>query len=181
MLNIKFSVSCVCTWLTQECPVYASLNFILELSFNGTLWYNNNYVARTSSCNIIHLSFNLLHVFFFFTIIKLQPGRCHILFDIRSNTKHCLEWQYKCQKNFITVSVLKSDKFFIAWHLASRDAYVRIYICVHGLVSAFFLTCQVKVRDIHIRYEDGVTNPETLLAAGITLHSLELKVCILSI
>lgn len=36
---------------------------------------------------------------------------------------------------------------------------------------------QVKVRDIHVRYEDGVTNPDTLLAAGITLHSLELKVC----
>ena len=35
---------------------------------------------------------------------------------------------------------------------------------------------QVKVRDIHVRYEDGVTNPDTLLAAGITLHSLELKV-----
>lgn len=37
-------------------------------------------------------------------------------------------------------------------------------------------TLQVKVRDIHVRYEDGVTNPDQLLAAGITLHSLELKV-----
>ena len=35
---------------------------------------------------------------------------------------------------------------------------------------------QVKVRDIHVRYEDSETNPNTTIAAGITLHSLELKV-----
>lgn len=33
----------------------------------------------------------------------------------------------------------------------------------------------MKVRDIHIRYEDHVTNPPTVLAAGLTLHSLNLK------
>ena len=40
---------------------------------------------------------------------------------------------------------------------------------------------QIKVRDIHVRYEDGVTNPDTLLAAGVTLHSLELKVGALNV
>ena len=32
------------------------------------------------------------------------------------------------------------------------------------------------MRDIHVRYEDSETNPNTTIAAGITLHSLELKV-----
>ena len=35
---------------------------------------------------------------------------------------------------------------------------------------------QVLVRDIHVRYEDSVTKPGTTLAAGATLHSLEVKV-----
>ena len=35
---------------------------------------------------------------------------------------------------------------------------------------------QVLVKDIHVRYEDSVTKPGTTMAAGLTLHSLELKV-----
>jgi hypothetical protein len=49
-----------------------------------------------------------------------------------------------------------------------------MYTCV--IIIGVHISTQVKVRDIHVRYEDGVTNPDTLLAAGITLHSLELKV-----
>ncbi len=53
-------------------------------------------------------------------------------------------------------------------------------VCSTGNVFIILLNCaykqQVKVRDIHVRYEDHVTNPSTVLAAGITLHSLNLKV-----
>ena len=43
-------------------------------------------------------------------------------------------------------------------------------------VPLYICCVQVKVRDIHIRYEDSSTNPHSSMAAGITLHSLELKV-----
>ena len=35
---------------------------------------------------------------------------------------------------------------------------------------------KVKIRDVHIRYEDNQTNPFSTIAAGVTLSSLELKV-----
>lgn len=35
---------------------------------------------------------------------------------------------------------------------------------------------EVKVRDIHVRYEDSTPGRGGTLAAGVTLHSLELKV-----
>ena len=35
---------------------------------------------------------------------------------------------------------------------------------------------EVKVRDIHVRYEDSTPVRRGTLAAGVTLHSLELKV-----
>ena len=58
-----------------------------------------------------------------------------------------------------------------------RDIHIRyedVCVCVH--VCALFSLYQVTVRDIHIRYEDDVTNPNSMVAAGITLHSLVLKV-----
>ena len=46
--------------------------------------------------------------------------------------------------------------------------------CLSGHCS----TCsQVKVQDIHIRFEDSVTVPGRTFAAGITLDTLEVKVC----
>ena len=36
---------------------------------------------------------------------------------------------------------------------------------------------QVKVQDIHVRFEDSVTVPGKTFAAGITLDTLEVKVC----
>lgn len=34
---------------------------------------------------------------------------------------------------------------------------------------------QVKIQDIHIRYEDGVTNPECPFSVGFTLHNLSVQ------
>ena len=54
-------------------------------------------------------------------------------------------------------------------------ACTHTHTCTHAHTHACTHT-QVKVRDIHVRYEDSETNPNTTIAAGITLHSLELKV-----
>ena len=43
------------------------------------------------------------------------------------------------------------------------------------LVTNLVKNMEVKIRDIHIRYEDS-TRRSTTLAAGVTLHSLEMKV-----
>ena len=44
------------------------------------------------------------------------------------------------------------------------------------LVTNLLKNMEVKVRDIHVRYEDSTPSRHGTLAAGVTLHSLELKV-----
>ena len=44
------------------------------------------------------------------------------------------------------------------------------------LVTNLLKNMEVKVRDVHVRYEDSTSSPHGTLAAGVTLHSLELKV-----
>ena len=75
------------------------------------------------------------------------------------------------------MQIMSLELFFETIEIMKRLMFRYACVSGHCVNSAFLLTSQVKVRDIHVRYEDGVTNPETLLAAGITLHSLELKVC----
>jgi len=39
---------------------------------------------------------------------------------------------------------------------------------------------EVTIRNVHIRYEDSVTNPKKPFSVGITLHKLSLRVSLLA-
>lgn len=43
---------------------------------------------------------------------------------------------------------------------------------VEKLVTQIIKNVQLKITDIHIRYEDSITNPKTPFSFGITLHNL---------
>ena len=36
---------------------------------------------------------------------------------------------------------------------------------------------QLNIRDVHVRYEDDVTNPQQISAMGLTLESLAARTC----
>lgn len=43
---------------------------------------------------------------------------------------------------------------------------------VEKLVTQIIKNVQLKITDIHVRYEDSITNPKAPFSLGITLHNL---------
>lgn len=43
------------------------------------------------------------------------------------------------------------------------------------LVAQIIRNLQVRITDIHLRYEDGFTNPSKPFAFGVTLHNLSFE------
>lgn len=43
---------------------------------------------------------------------------------------------------------------------------------VEKLVTQIIKNVQLKITDIHVRYEDSITNPKAPFSFGITLHNL---------
>lgn len=43
---------------------------------------------------------------------------------------------------------------------------------VEKLVTQIIKNVQLKISDIHIRYEDSITNPKAPFSFGVTLHNL---------
>ncbi|XP_022825403.1 vacuolar protein sorting-associated protein 13 isoform X2 [Spodoptera litura] len=46
---------------------------------------------------------------------------------------------------------------------------------VEKLATQIIKNVQLKIKDIHIRYEDGITNPKAPFSFGITLHNLSVQ------
>lgn len=63
----------------------------------------------------------------------------------------------------------------IIWH--ANDSFVLDQnkldeTFVEKLVTQIIKNVQLKITDIHIRYEDSITNPKAPFSFGVTLHNL---------
>jgi len=49
---------------------------------------------------------------------------------------------------------------------------------VEKLIANVIKNLEVNVTNIHVRFEDNVTNPKKPFSAGVTLHELSLRVSV---